>query len=85
MPVSTDLQDMLADVSAAIAKNKPLGRADLEVMRRRLNASITDLRVQERTAGRAARVADDLIAGISKGTLNLSGLADRARQQLGAK
>jgi len=80
MPVSRDLQNMVADVSAAIAGKQSYGRADLEVLRRKLEAAARDAGEDER-AGFSARTAlGGLCDAIDDQVRDLAGLARRARQ-----
>ena len=84
MTVATDLQTLVADVPAAIASGKPMGRTELEVMRRTLSAVATEARAEEKAGTLAAMVLRDLFAGIENRAADLSGLAAFQRERLGA-
>ncbi len=75
---------MVADVSAAIATGQPLGRADLEIWRRRLTEAARQSRAEEADATLARVAVDQLCSGIDRQVIDLAGLAGVARRQLGA-
>ena len=81
MTVATDLQDMVADVSAAIAGRKTFGRTELEVLRRRLNAVASEAGQAERAVHTARHALDEVCTGVEAGVLDLVGLARRGRDQ----
>lgn len=80
MTVAMDLQDMVADVSVAITERKAWGRAELEVLRRRLTEAAREMRDAERAGTVTRSVLDDLVAGIDRGVADLSTLSRRARE-----
>lgn len=82
MSLATDLQNLVSDVSAAIAANKPLGRADLEIMRRNLTAMAEDARQVDTSQTVAGLVLRDLFDGIEKQALDLGRLATHQRHRL---
>lgn len=82
MSVATDPQDVLADLSAAIAGNKNYGRVELERLRRSLNATAKDARKQEHDANLMTIQAFGLVEAIDRGVIDLGGVADRARTRL---
>lgn len=82
MTVATDLQDLVADVSAAIAGRKTFGRTELEVLRRRLSAAATELRDDQRAGAVSRMVLADLCGGVERGVADLSALVRRAREQM---
>ena len=82
MSVATDLQDVLADLSAAIAGNKNYGRVELEKLRRSLNATAKDARQQEHDANLMTIQAEGLVEAIDRGVIDLGGVAARARRRL---
>lgn len=82
MSLATDLQNLVSDVSAAIAANRPLGRADLEIMRRNLTAMADHARQTDRSQHLAGLVLRDLFDGIEKQTADLGRLAAHQRHLL---
>ncbi|GAN14136.1 hypothetical protein I6G65_16000 [Sphingomonas paucimobilis] len=82
MTLATDLQNLIADVSAAIAANKPMGRADLEIMRRNLSAIADDARRHDTAQTVAGLVLRDLFDGIENKAADLSRLAAHQRHRL---
>jgi len=80
---SKDLQDLIADITAAIVERKTFGRAELEVMRRKLTATVSQLRDDERAGVTARMVLTDLVGGIDRQVVDLAGLAGRARRMAG--
>lgn len=82
MTVATDLQNLVSDLSVAIAEKKTFGRVELERLRRSLTAAASEARDIER-AGSAGRLAiENLCEGIETNVLDLAGLATRARAHL---
>jgi len=82
MSIATDLQNLVSDVSAAIAANKTMGRADLEIMRRNLSAMAEYARQSDRSQQLAGLVLRDLFDGIAKQTADLGRLAAHQRNLL---
>lgn len=79
MPLSHDLQNLVADVSAAIATNKPLGRVELEVMRRNLDAAAREAGRIERGEATSGAALATLCDGLDRGVADIAGLARYAR------
>lgn len=79
MSLSHDLQNLIADVSAAIATNQPLGRADLEIMRRNLNAAAREAGRIERGEASSGMALATLCDGLDRGVADIAGLARHAR------
>lgn len=84
MALSSDLQDMVADVSAAIAGAQTLGRAELEIWRRRLSAAAKSATTIETKATVTGAALDDLCAGIDRGIADFAALAAHARARVPA-
>lgn len=82
MTLATDLQNLVSDVSAAIAANKPMGRADLEVMRRNLTALADEARRTDTSQTVAGLVLRDLFDGIENRAADLGRFAINQRQRL---
>lgn len=82
MTLATDLQNIVADVSAAIAANQPMGRASLEILRRNLTALAEDVRRTDTSQTVAGMVLRDLFDGIEKQTVDLGRLAAHQRHRL---
>lgn len=82
MSLATDLQNLIADVSAAIAANRPMARADLEIMRRNLSAIAEDARTADTSQTVAGLVLRDLFDGIEKQAADLGRLAAHQRHRL---
>ena len=75
MRVSHDVQDIIADVSAAIAGSKTWGRVEQEKLRRSLKAIATSAGEAERAAGTERLALGELVAGVRGGVADLTGLA----------
>lgn len=84
MSVADDIQDIIAGVSADIASRKPWGRVELEQLRRQLTTAATDVRKGETDGIVLRSTTDDVLAAIDAGIINLAGVANRARQVIGA-
>ncbi|MET3436347.1 hypothetical protein [Sphingomonas sp. 1185] len=82
MSIATDLQNLVSDVSAAIAANKTMGRVDLEVMRRNLTALADEARRNDTAQTVAGLVLRDLFAGIENQAADLGRLAAHQRHRL---
>lgn len=78
MPVSHDLQNIVSDISTAIAAGKKWGRTDLERLRRSLTETAREVAEGERHAGAERLALGELVAGIDRGVADLTGLARRA-------
>ncbi|HEU4958984.1 MAG TPA: hypothetical protein VFT56_01135 [Sphingomonas sp.] len=85
MTVAEELQNIVADLSAAIAGRKTYGRADLETMRRRLTTAATELRRDDRAGTVSRLLLEDLCAGVEKGVADIAAVARRARAQVEAQ
>lgn len=79
MTIATDLQDINADISAAIAGRKTWGRIELEQLRRSLAEVAREARKTERAETRVRNALDEVCTGIDHGIINLAGLAKHAR------
>ncbi len=84
MTVATDLQNVLADLSVAIAENRTLGRVDLEKMRRSVSAIANDARADQRRLAEGRRSVLNLVDAIDASIVDLPGLSRRTRERLDA-
>lgn len=82
MTVASDLQSMVANVSAAIAGSEIYGRAELEILRRNLAAIAKDAGEAERADFATRHMLDEVCAAVETGVLDLSGVARRGRAQI---
>ena len=82
MPVAQDLQNTVADLSAAIAGRKTYGRVELEALRRHLTAAQRDAGKLERAEHRARAALGAMIEGVVARIADLDGLARHASAQL---
>lgn len=82
MTLATELQNLVSDVSAAIAGNKTMGRADLEILRRNLSALADDARRTDTSQTVAGLVLRDLFDGIERQAADLGRLATHQRHRL---
>ena len=78
MSVSHELQNLISDVSVAIAERKSWGRTEQERVRRTLDALARDAAQAERAAGSTRLCLDQLITGVETRVADLAGLARRA-------
>jgi len=85
MTVAEDLQNIVADLSAAIAGRKTYGRADLETMRRRLTGAVSELRQDDRAGIVSRLLLEDLCSGVEKGVGDIAGVVRRIRAQVDAQ
>lgn len=84
MTISHELQNLVADLSAAIAAKKPWGRTEQERMRRALT-EIGRGAVREESAAAGVRDAlGELTRGVAIGVADLDGLARRGAAVLEA-
>lgn len=83
MTVAHDLQNMVADLSAAIAGRATYGRSDLEILRRKVEAAARDAGELERTNFTGHAVAAALCDAIDAQVVDLTTLAKRHRAQIG--
>lgn len=83
MPVSHDLQNVIGDVSAAIAANQTWSRVKLEKLRRSLNEAARAAAQAERSASHERFALTELIAGVTTGAADIAGLARRADAVVG--
>lgn len=79
MPIASDLQTLVSDVSADIAARKSWGRTELEKHRRTLAAIAKQLRAEESDVAVTRIAFEHLLEGVEKGAVNLAGLAGHAR------
>lgn len=82
MSVATDLQNIIASVSAAIATGQPLQRPELEVLRRNLNAAAASARTEARDLATRDTLLGGMIEAIESGVLGLNNVAAATRAQL---
>lgn len=85
MSVANDLQDIVADLSVAIAERRTFGRVELEKLRRQIDTARRELVVDRVNAFSQRAVLADLIVAVETRTLDLTGLAVRARDLAGFK
>lgn len=79
MPVAPDLQNIVADISAAIAGRKTYGRTELEKLRRQLNQAARTASAEEKAGTVSRLILTDLIDAVESGTANIVGAAAHAR------
>ena len=84
MTVATDLQNVLADLSVAIAENRALGRVDLEKLRRSVSAIANEARADQRRLAEGRRSVLNLVDAIDAAIIDLPGLSRRTRERLDA-
>ncbi len=82
MTVATDLQNLVAEVSAAIAGNQPWGRVELEKLRRTTSAIAEEARTDSRQIAATRRHTINLVDAIDAAVADLPGLARRVRTRL---
>lgn len=79
MPIASDLQTLISDISADIAARKTWGRTELEKHRRTL-AEVAKLLRAEESAVTVTKIAfEGLLEGVEKGAVDLARLAGHAR------
>lgn len=84
MTVSEDMQNIVTDLSAAIAGRQTYGRPELENLRKRLTAAIGEVRASERS-GSAARLALQEVGEIAeRGVAGFEEISARVRSRLAA-
>jgi len=83
MSVANDLQDIVADLSAAIAARQIFGRTELEKLRRQLEHACRDMAAEHRGSVTARIVLEDMIAAVEANTIDLARIASRARTHAG--
>jgi hypothetical protein len=79
MSLVHDLQNLTADISAKIAASEPLGRVELEVLRRNLQAATSEAGRLERQGLQIGGALTTLCDGIERGVADLTGLSRHAR------
>lgn len=79
MPLSHDLQNMIAEVNATIAAGRSLGRVDLQKLQRNLDAAARDAGRMERDGVRSGDALGTLCDGIDRQVADLTGLVRHAR------
>lgn len=84
MTVATDLQNLVADVSAAIASGATWGRVDMEKLRRTTSAIAEDARAEQRRLAEGRLSVLNLVDAIDASIVDLPGLSRRTRERLSA-
>lgn len=79
MSLSHDLQDIVADISAKIAASERPGRADLEILRRNLEAATRAASKLESDCFSSGIAFQRLADGVDAKVADLSGLTRHAR------
>lgn len=82
MTVATDLQNLVAEVSAAIAGGQPWGRVELERLRRTASAIAEEARSESRVIATTRRHTLNLVDAIDAAVADLPGLARRVRTRI---
>lgn len=83
MPVASDIQTIVSDLSVAIAERRTYGRVELDRLRRQLETAARELGSDKSNAALQRQVIEDLVVGIETHTINLAGVATRARRIVG--
>lgn len=83
MPVASDIQTIVSDLSVAIAERRTYGRVELDRLRRQLEAAARELGGDRSNTAVQRQVIEDLVVGIETQAINLAGVATRARRIAG--